>query len=352
MPAGDTNLDGKVTTADIQTIEANMGKTKAYWDNGDFTDSHVVSAQDLAMAEANLPATPAAALSSHRTQRPRATGKVSTAATDTISSATFPACPCTRPLQRSNASTLVWNNNTTDPRGLLKADSNTTDNIAAAWTSQSGSFTVDIGLPDGLSHVVTIYADDWNNLGRSEQVQVIDPSTGTVLDTRTISSFSGGVYLSWQLTGNVELKFTGLNGSSPVLNGIFFDHVGSQLFVAANKGVQGNWQGIYGAQGYDLFGYASDLPSYAQVSSTNAISYHVGQQTQPTCAASRIPGSGVSSRVASAMYSPTGSFTVNIDLTDGLTHQVTIYVSDWHNMVDRSGWNWSTRPTARSSTRV
>ena len=38
---------------------------------------------------------------------------------------------------------------------------------------------------------------DWDLSGRSERVDVVDPSTGTVLDSRTIPSFTGGVYLSW-----------------------------------------------------------------------------------------------------------------------------------------------------------
>ena len=331
LPAGDTDLDGKVTTADIQTIEANMGKTKSYWDNGDFTDSGVVTPQDLAMAEANLPATPAAAtyIAQDTTTQGHWKGVYGSDGYDIIGDTS--SLPVYATVAASNVSTQVWNSNTTDPRGLVKANSNATDNIAADWYSKSGSFTVDIGLPDGLSHVVTLYADDWNNLGRTEQVQVIDPSTGNVLDTRTISSFSGGLYLSWQLTGNVELKFTGLNGTSPVLNGIFFDHVGSQSFVAANRGVQGNWQGIYGAQGYDFFGSSvSSLPAYAQISTTNATSYIWDSNTTDPRGL-EVPGSGISRRIASAMYGRNGSFTVNLDLTDGLTHQVSIYVADWLN---------------------
>ena len=56
---------------------------------------------------------------------------------------------------------------------------------------------MDINLTDGQSHRVSIYALDWDLSGRSERVDVVDPSTGTVLDSRTIPSFTGGVYLSW-----------------------------------------------------------------------------------------------------------------------------------------------------------
>ena len=56
---------------------------------------------------------------------------------------------------------------------------------------------MDINLTDGQSHRVSICALDWDLSGRSERVDVVAPSTGTVLDSRTILSFTGGVYLSW-----------------------------------------------------------------------------------------------------------------------------------------------------------
>ena len=93
--------------------------------------------------------------------------------------------------------------------------------IAACWYSNT-SFSVDVNLTDGQTHVVSIYADDWDSQGRVERVDVIDPSTGTVLDSRTISSFSGGTYLSWKLSGHVQLRFTKIGGPNAVVSGLFF----------------------------------------------------------------------------------------------------------------------------------
>ncbi len=45
---------------------------------------------------------------------------------------------------------------------------------------------MDINLTDGQSHRVSTCALDWDLSGRSERVDVVDPSTGTVLDSRTI----------------------------------------------------------------------------------------------------------------------------------------------------------------------
>jgi hypothetical protein len=59
--------------------------------------------------------------------------------------------------------------------------------------------------------------------GRSEQVQLIDAATGGVLDTETISSFSGGEYLQWAVSGNVLIKVTDLSGPSAVISSLFLD---------------------------------------------------------------------------------------------------------------------------------
>ena len=57
------------------------------------------------------------------------------------------------------------------------------------------SFTVDVNLADGQTHDLELYFLDWDSKGRSEQVQISNAATGTVLATETISSFSNGVYL-------------------------------------------------------------------------------------------------------------------------------------------------------------
>ncbi len=48
-------------------------------------------------------------------------------------------------------------------------------------------------------------------------------TTGTVLDTRTISTFHAGVYLQWTISGDVVFTVTLSSGANAVLNGLFFD---------------------------------------------------------------------------------------------------------------------------------
>src|SRR5262249_28041534 len=136
-------------------------------------------------------------------------------------------------------------------------------------------------LTDGAQHRVALYLLDWDSgLGpRSERVDVLDGSTGAVLDSHTVSSFSGGQYLVWNLAGRLRLQVTNVGPRNAVVSGLFFDPPGgappggSAAFVGTDTTTQGSWQGAYGAQGYNVVGDAVSYPSYAQVSVSGASTY-------------------------------------------------------------------------------
>ena len=106
-------------------------------------------------------------------------------------------------------------------------------------------------------HDLELYAVDWDNAGRSERVQIIDPGTGAVLDTETLSSFKGGDYLQWAVSGDVEIKVTRLAGPNAVISGLFLDPsttsassaVTAATAVRADTTAQGNGIGTDGIQG-------------------------------------------------------------------------------------------------------
>ena len=58
---------------------------------------------------------------------------------------------------------------------------------------------------------------------RFNQFQIIDVGSGTVLDTETLSSFSGGVYQKWAISGHVQIQVTSLAGGNAVVSGLFID---------------------------------------------------------------------------------------------------------------------------------
>ena len=82
---------------------------------------------------------------------------------------------------------------------------------------------MDVNLTDGQAHELELYFLDWSNSGRSEQVQISDATTGMVLDTETVSSFSSGVYLKWTVSGNILITITRLAGPNAIANGLFLD---------------------------------------------------------------------------------------------------------------------------------
>src|SRR5439155_183058 len=109
------------------------------------------------------------------------------------------------------------------------------------------------------------------NSGRSEQIQLTSAATGAVLDTATVSSFSGGVYLQWKVSGHVVITLTNLAGTqtNAVLSGLFFDpptsaqSAATATLVKQDTATQGNWIGTYGTQGSNVIGNAASYPAYA-----------------------------------------------------------------------------------------
>ena len=120
----------------------------------------------------------------------------------------------------SGQSSYTWSASTSDVRGLQKADTGATDRIAACWYNGS-SFTVDVNLTDGKSHLVSLYAVDWDGPAAPRRSRCWTRRSGAVLDTQTLSSFHNGTYLSWTVSGHVVFRFTPLAGNA-VLGGLFF----------------------------------------------------------------------------------------------------------------------------------
>ncbi len=246
-------------------------------------------------------------------------------------SASNPKIPSYATLSVTGAQTYVWSSNTTDPRALQNAAN--TARIESAWFSSS-SFSFNLNITDGKSHEVSLYAADYDNHGRNEQVQVIDAATGTVLSTQTINTFAAGDYLSWNISGNVVIKVTNLGSSSnnAVISGLFFGGkpiVTSATFLGTDTTTQGSWHGVYGADGYDIAADTSasnpKIPSYATLSVTGAQTY---VWTTSTTDPSALQNAANTTRIETAWYSGT-SFSFNLNITDGNTHKISLYAADY-----------------------
>ncbi len=216
---------------------------------------------------------------------------------------------------------------TTDPRALQNPGGS--GRIAAVWFSKT-SFTIDVNVTDVRPHDLALYALDFDNLGRREQIQISDETSGAVLDTETLSSFSGGVYLVWQITGNVVITVTNLGPANAVVNGLFFDPQGgiaSASFLKQDTTTQGNWIGAYGSQGYNVIGDTPNYPSYATVSASGITNYQWPATSDPRA----LQNPGGSGRIAAVWFSKT-SFAIDVNLTDGKPHDLALYALDFDNL--------------------
>jgi hypothetical protein len=97
------------------------------------------------------------------------------------------------------------------------------------------------------------------------------------------------------------------------------------VFVNRDTTTEGSWIGLYGTQGYDVIGDTASIPSYATVTPSGQTTYTWAASTTDTRGLQNPGGSG---RIAECWYSGS-SFTVDVNLTDGLTHDLELYFVDW-----------------------
>ena len=200
---------------------------------------------------------------------------------------------------------------------------------------QTGSFTLDINLTDGVAHQFALYALDWDNAGRTQRFDVYDSSTNAVIDSRTLSSFAGGQYIVWSLKGHVKIKVTQLVGINAVVSGFFFGGSNgsassvtpSASFLGLDSSTRGNWKGYYGTEGFSVFNDSVSYPSYAQVTAIQAQPYSWLTSTTDLRALQKAVATD---RIAACLYQ--GSiFSFDVNVTDGRPHRLAVYVLDWDN---------------------
>jgi hypothetical protein len=212
----------------------------------------------------------------------------------------------------------TWTLGTSDPRAI--------NGQASAWYNNGSTLSFDINLTDGQAHQIALYLLDWDSRGRSETIAVTDAATGTVLDSQLVSNFSNGVYYRWKVSGNVVIVITPSGGPNGVVSGIFFGGGiaprASASFVKSDTSTQGNWQTIYGTDGYSLAGGAQSIPPYATLAVQNQQTWTWAPNTSDPRALQTSTG-----RIAGAWYSGS-SFSFNLNL-DANPHQIALYALDW-----------------------
>ena len=225
-------------------------------------------------------------------------------------------------------STYTWATSTTDLRDLkpLAAHPHECFHFYSAT-----NFTINANLTDGNTHRIgsLLARLGWN--GQGGTISIVDVNTGAVLNSQSFSSFHNGKYAEWNITGNVQIRVTKTGGSNAVVSGIFFDPPATITpatanYLSADTTTEGTWTGKYGSQGQVIVNDLNSVPAYATLGLAGGAAYTWAASTSNTAALQTASGS--STRIASAYYSAT-SFTVNLNLTDGNTHKISLYLLDW-----------------------
>ena len=221
----------------------------------------------------------------------------------------------------------TWAASTSDVRAL-QISSGSSSRIAPTYYSSS-TFTVDVNLTDGNTHQMALYLVDWDSTARTESISIVDAATGAVLDTGTYSSFHNGEYAVWNVSGHVQIHTDSGDqdgGANAVVSGLFFGPVvPAAVYSGLDTATQGSWTGTYGAGGELIANDVTNPPGYATVNVTGDTLYTWAASSTDVRALQA--ASGATSRIASACYSA-GSFTINVNVTDGMTHRIALYLLD------------------------
>jgi len=102
-----------------------------------------------------------------------------------------------------------------------------TGRYAYTWYDPNGQAIAFIfNLPTDKASQVAVYCVDWdtpaNQPGRQQTITMLDAASSATLATQSIASFQNGVYLVWNLSGQVRMEATLGAGASVVVSGIFF----------------------------------------------------------------------------------------------------------------------------------
>ena len=162
--------------------------------------------------------------------------------------------PVPASLAVNGASSWTWLSGTSESGALERA---TTDRVMAAWYGDT--FTIDVNVASGRAQQLAVYAIDYDADGREQRYELLDQS-GVTLDARSLTSFSGGKYVVWTVTGHVTLRVTKVTGTNAVVSGVFLGEPPagaaatgtSASFLKTDDTTAGSWKGVYGAYGYTI----------------------------------------------------------------------------------------------------
>ena len=195
---------------------------------------------------------------------------------------------------------------------------------ASATAVSPGTSTVTVTPTNGFHSVVEFSASNWP----AGITATFGTNPTTASSTVTISVDASVAPGPYALTLNGSLGTLSASTTIPLTVTALQGLGSSAVFTGLDASTQGNWSPKYGSDGYLIADGANNVPGYASVAVTGALTFLWAGSTPDVRALQSSPGS--SSRIASCyctLYS--NNFNVSLNLTDGATHQIAIYLVDW-----------------------
>jgi fibronectin type 3 domain-containing protein len=207
------------------------------------------------------------------------------------------------------------------------------DHFSARWTGQvqaqfSETYTFYTESDDGVRLWVNgqLIIDNWTDHAPTENRAAIALLAGQKYDIKMEFYENGGgatAQLLWSSPSTAQQAV-------PTSQLYVADSTASASFVKTDTTTQGNWASAYGADGYSVSQDANvKVPTYAQLSIIGQSDYTWASSTSDSRALPKPENPG--DRIAGTWYTGGGasSFTIDVNLTDGQTHQVALYALDW-----------------------
>ena len=119
-----------------------------------------------------------------------------------------------------------WAARPTEERYLFKS-AEAKDRTITQWVAES-QMELAVDLKDGKEHQIAVYYLGTSAKGTAK-AEILDAETQAVLDTQPLDLNVGSVYLTWQVKGNVVVRFSRLSGGEGAAlwaGGLFFDPAG------------------------------------------------------------------------------------------------------------------------------
>lgn len=133
---------------------------------------------------------------------------------------------------------------------------------------------IDLNLPVDKTTQVTFYLPNLDTYITA--VEFWDLKTNVLITSKSIDKLWDGCYLVGELSGNIRVTFKGNWWYNVKVAGVFFDKTSndangssSALVVKEDFETKGNWKGVYGKEGYWVFGSEPKIPTGITANATD-----------------------------------------------------------------------------------